>query len=74
MPVIDLLGGAQRVKSKIEAYSYHEINTDDIKSKIENRMTSNKDVFGRFFAFKIDEQNLPEYLIKNKQKYILLFK
>ena len=67
-------GGAERIKNKIEAYSAHEINTLEIKSGIEKKLTTNKDIIGRYFKFWIDEKSLPKYLKENKEKYKNFFK
>ncbi len=67
-------GGAERIKDKIESYSYHEINTDDTKSKIADVLSRNKDIKGRRIRFWTDETRLPKYLIENREKYKALFK
>ena len=67
-------GGPKKIKSKIEAYSYHEVNTSEIKSQIESNLSKNKDVLGRHFKFWIDEKNLPKYILSNREKYKELFK
>jgi hypothetical protein len=67
-------GGPERVKNKIESYSYHEINTEDTRSKIESMISENKDIKGRYIRFWKDESKLPQYLLKNKEKYKELFK
>ncbi len=62
-------GGTNRIKTKIESYSHQEINNDDIKSQIEDRLSKNKDVRGRLMKFWKDESTLPRYLTENKGKY-----
>lgn len=69
------MGGADQIKLKIESYGHQEYNNDQIKNSVENNLSSNKDVLGRSnFNFWIDESELPEYLIKNKNKYKNYFK
>lgn len=62
-------GGADRIKTKIESYSHSEFNTSEIKSEIEKKIAENKDFIGRGFKFSVDDNELPEYLIENKEKY-----
>ena len=64
------------IKKKIEAFAHNEFNKFEFKNieNIEKNIALKKDLFGRPFKFiKVeDENNLPEYLIKNKDKYINL--
>lgn len=66
-------GGAERVKSKIESYSHQELNTEKLKSQIGDIVRRNKDLRGRSFKFKVDERSLPEYILKNREKYKQFF-
>lgn len=69
------MGGIDQIKLKLNAYGHQEYNNDYIKNNIQNSLNENKDVLGRNeFKFWLDESELPEYLIKNKQKYIKFFK
>lgn len=68
------IGGAERIKQKIESYGHQEFNTENIKLKLNKQIEQNKDYIGRNFKFWIDDSDLPEYLIKNKEKYKKLFK
>lgn len=68
------MGGVDRIKQKLESYGHQEFNNEKIKSKLEEKITSNKDFIGRKFKFWIDETNLPEYIINNRNKYNNLFK
>jgi hypothetical protein len=68
-------GGAEQIKMKIESsYGQEDINKDSIKSRINERILKNKDYIGRNFKFWVDENDLPDYLLKNKMKYPFLFK
>lgn len=67
-------GGLNRVIKKIESYSHQEINNLKIKSEIKNNLLYQKDIRGRHIKFWKDESNLPEYILKNKDKYKELFK
>lgn len=68
------LGGADRIKQKIESYGHQEYNNDEIKSQIKERILNNQDFIGRKFKFWVDESHLPQYLLENKSKYYNLFK
>lgn len=63
-------GGADRVKKKIESYGHQEFNNDGVKNEIENRITNNQDFIGRGFRFWVDESELPEYILKNRENYV----
>ena len=74
------LGGAEQVINKLESYDHSEYNTDEVKSKIAERIANNEDYVGRKydwqgkpFMFWQDESDLPDYLKENKQKWINLF-
>lgn len=62
-------GGSENIKNKIESYGHQELNRDDIKSQISNRLNSNVDVFGRHYMLILDNTNIPKYVLNNKQKY-----
>ena len=49
-------------------------NEKIILDNIENQIKSNKDFIGRDFNFRIDETNLPEFILKNKERYAHLWK
>jgi beta-1,4-mannosyl-glycoprotein beta-1,4-N-acetylglucosaminyltransferase len=69
------MGGADQIKLKLESYGHQEYNNEVVKNQIENNLAANRDVLGRSnFQFWIDEIGLPEYIIKNKQKYIKFFR
>ncbi len=68
------IGGADRIRTKLESYGHQEFNNDRIKADIENKIAANKDFIGRGFHFWTDETKLPEYIINNRTKYHNLFK
>ena len=85
-PIIDnagwhfsFLGGAEKVKEKLEAYSYQGGRTakmlsfiDKIfKNRIKNRIENNEDIFltGREFKFVALDDSFPIYIKENKEKY-----
>lgn len=68
-------GGAERIREKIEAsYGKEDLNTDEIKSQIEERMLRNTDYVGRGFKFWKDETGLPSYLLLHRDRYKTLFR
>jgi len=62
-------GGVENIKKKIESYGHQELNRDDIKSQINNRISNNTDVFNRPNKLIIDNTNLPKYVLDNINKY-----
>lgn len=75
------MGGVDQIKKKIESYDHQEYNLEWIKSSIESRMMNNQDFLARSvdwkgipFTFRVDESELPEYLMNNKDLYKTYFK
>lgn len=74
-------GGYEQVLKKLDAYDHQEFNNDEVKSQLKERMEEGKDYVGRGtdwqgrpFEFRVDESELPKYLVTNKQKWIKLFR
>jgi len=68
-------GGAEQIKQKLEAtYSKEDYNNQDVISNLRKRMQNNKDYIGRKYKFWFEEKNLPEYILKNRDRYAHLFK
>jgi len=67
------LGGADKIRYKIESYSHQEMNTDGIKGRLDNNLLRLADPFGRptvqIYPVPITEQTHPKYLIGNLKKY-----
>ena len=62
-----------QILNKIRSFSHGEYNNENINKKdIEKKIFNNKDVFGRNITLKkIDiDYTYPEYIIKNKDKYL----
>lgn len=68
------MGDVDFLKRKIESYGHQEYNTDGIKSMIASRLHNNRDYIGRNFTFIVNETDLPEYILENKEKYSHLWK
>jgi beta-1,4-mannosyl-glycoprotein beta-1,4-N-acetylglucosaminyltransferase len=70
------LGGIEKIKQKLEAYSHQEFNNDRVKNNLEVCISQNKDILGRPVEFRpvpIDS-TFPEYITKNIDKYSDLIK
>lgn len=70
------LGGPEQLLKKLDAYDHQEFNTDEIKRGIARRMERGEDYVGRSYDWQgkpfrmwVDEEDLPEYLLKNRDKY-----
>ncbi len=70
------MGGSEQVIKKLEAYDHQEFNKDAIKSSITKKIENNEDYVGRRtdwqgnpFHFWVDESDLPQYLLDNREKY-----
>jgi beta-1,4-mannosyl-glycoprotein beta-1,4-N-acetylglucosaminyltransferase len=64
------MGGKEQIKKKLEAYGHQEYNNELVKSQIENRLENSQDVLGRNeFRYWLDESQLPEYILKNRDRY-----
>jgi hypothetical protein len=66
----------EQVIKKLESYDHQEFNNDYIKSQIKHKIDNNLDYVGRRldwlgnpFQFKIDESDLPEFILNNKLRY-----
>lgn len=68
------IGGIGEVRRKLnDSYTEESYNTEDVRKKLEERF-GKKDYIGRNFKFWIEENDLPEYILKNKDKYRGFFK
>lgn len=69
------MGGINEVRRKLnDSYTRESYNTNEVQEKLEERF-GEKDYIGRNkFKFWIDEKDLPEYILKNKEKYAKLLK
>lgn len=78
-PIIDnggwhfsYFGGKEMIKKKIESFSHTEHNNEQTKSNIGGNLESNSDLFNRNVSFKViemTEDEYPEYILNNKEKY-----
>lgn len=68
------MGGIEAIKKKIESYGHQEFNTEEIKGNLEARIASGQDFIGRDFTFTIDEENWPEFLQRNRERYAHLLR
>lgn len=75
------MGGLDELRRKIESYDHQEVNIPWVKDGLQARMDANIDFLGRLvdwkgnsFKFWIDDSELPQYLLDNKERYKHLFK
>lgn len=75
------LMSADGIRKKLESYDHQEMNTEEIKSKIKQRIENGEDYLGRKYDWKgnefkmwVDESELPDYLKENREKWKHLFK
>jgi len=67
------MGGIEEVRRKLkDSYTEKSYNNKEVQSSLEKRF-GKKDYLGRNFKFTISEASLPEYILKNKEKYRGLF-
>ncbi len=68
------MGGLEEIRRKLnDSYTSESYNTTEVQNKLKERFGI-RDYIGRKFKFSINENNLPNYLKQNKEKYIQLFK
>ncbi len=64
------MGGTDEVRRKLnDSYTAESYNTFDVQQLLPERIQQNVDYLGRNFTFRIDEQDLPHYVLANKAKY-----
>lgn len=66
------LGSADKVIHKIESFAHQELNTNDIKNKIEHNITNFIDPYGRG-KLVLEMPSGPKWLLDNKERYRNLF-
>lgn len=67
------IGGAEFIKRKIKSYAHQEFNNPEFLGLVDERIAQNIDYLGRDFKLGVDESELPQYLLDNKDKYAKLF-
>jgi beta-1,4-mannosyl-glycoprotein beta-1,4-N-acetylglucosaminyltransferase len=74
------MGGLEQLKKKIEAYDHQEMINDDVREKLQERIENGEDYLGRSrdwqgnpFTYWLDDSDLPEYVMNNKNKYVKYF-
>ena len=75
------MGGADQVRKKLEAYDHQEYNLPWLKETMEQRIEMGLDFAGRPndwqgkpFSFRVDDSELPQFILENKEKYSKYFK
>ncbi len=74
------MGGVEQILKKLDAYDHQEFNTGEIKAQLKERIANGEDYVGRSvdwlgvpFSFTVDEIDLPQYLLDNKETWKKLF-
>ena len=60
------------IKSKIRSFSHTEHNNDRVLNSVESNVKEGKDLFNRdisFYTIAMTEDEFPEYVVNNKEKY-----
>ena len=69
------MGGHENVKKKLtDSYTKDSYANDQVLDNLEHNIKESKDFLGRDFTYKIDEENWPDYLKGNRDKYKHLLK
>ncbi len=75
------MGGVEQILKKLASYDHVEFDTEDVRSKVAERMEKGEDYVGRGrdwqgnpFRMWWDEKHLPQYLLDNKAKWSHLFR
>lgn len=69
------MGGYEALERKLsDSYTRESYWTPEVEQKLSERLRNNQDFLGRNFTYTLDESELPEYLIQNKEKWIRLFR
>ncbi len=75
------MGGPEMIRRKLESYDHQEFNNELVKGDLEFKIENDEDYVGREvdwqgkpFEFHVDESELPQYLLDNKEKYHAYFK
>ena len=66
------LGGVDRIKEKLEAYSHVENDTDEVKDSLAENIEAGRDIFGRpdhRFEFVPIDTSFPDELVNNQDEY-----
>jgi hypothetical protein len=67
------MGGIEEIRRKLnDSYTKETFNTIEIQQNLEKRF-GKTDYVGRKYRYKIEEKNLPRYILLNKEKYKKLF-
>ncbi len=68
------MGGEENLKYKIQSYSDQQFNIPVVHTNIPLAFKHNVDYLGRPFSLWVDESELPEEIINNREKYKHLLK
>jgi beta-1,4-mannosyl-glycoprotein beta-1,4-N-acetylglucosaminyltransferase len=66
------LGGADRIKNKINSYAHQEFNVPSVLENVDNQLSNLKDVLGRLYQYDViemDSDNTPRYVLTNLDRF-----
>ena len=65
------MGGTNKIKEKIQAYSAQEFNNTSVLEQIDNNVNNNTDVLFRGHKLKVVQldNTYPVYVVNNKDKF-----
>ena len=74
-------GGPESVRHKLESYDHQEYATTENLELLEERIENGQDYLGRShdwlgtpFTYRVDESELPSYILENRERWKHLFK
>lgn len=69
------MGGFKEVRRKLnDSYTPESYNTTEVQEQLKHRLSTGQDYLGRSFSFTQEDLDWPQYLRKNKWRYINLIK
>lgn len=75
------MGGLEQVLKKLDSYDHQEMNTEENRQKLAERIENGEDYIGRNYDWKgnkfemwLEEVDLPKYLLDNRETWKYLFK
>ena|SRR3990167_5517065 len=64
----------QLAKKLTDSYTEEDYAHPRVLNELQNNIENNRDFLGRNFTYKVDESQWPDYLKKNREKYLHLLK
>lgn len=64
------MGGLAEIQRKVASYDHQEVNIPIVVNGLQDRLAENVDFLGRGFKMWIDDSELPQYILDNKDLWI----